>query len=139
MSIYVSDKDKALGFARWLTRRERLGQMIEEGKLSPGTHRLLTDRKDHISIIDVSDAEGANTGNGHGYFRNSPWASSDVLMTLTYGLTPEQRGLTKQEDMPVYTFPPDYISRLWEAIEAVDPVFADAYRAAKAAQPHSAQ
>ena len=88
--------------------------------------------RDQISFINVTDAEGAGEGNGHGYFRSSPWASSDVLMTLYYGLAPEQRGLVRQEDFPVYTFPPDYISRLWDAIEAVDPVFADTYRVFKA-------
>jgi esterase/lipase superfamily enzyme len=129
MSIYVSDKDKALGFARWLTRRERLGQMIEEGKLSPGVHRLLTDRKDHISVIDVSDAEGANTGNGHGYFRNSPWASSDILITLMYDLTAEQRGLMLKSTMPVWEFPNDYLSRLWAALAEVNPDFRRAYLA----------
>jgi hypothetical protein len=41
----------------------------------------------------VTDAEGARTGNDHRYFRKSPWASSDILMMLMYGLTPEQRGL----------------------------------------------
>jgi len=141
LTIYMSQHDKALGVSQFLTRRQRLGQMFGGGggELTASGRRALVEYGDQISLINVSDAEGAGTGNGHGYFRNSPWASSDVLMTLTYGLTPEQRGLTRQEDMPVYTFPPDYISRLWDAIEAVDPAFADAYRASKAAQPHSAQ
>jgi len=82
----------------------------------------------------VSDAEGSDTGNGHGYFRSSPWASSDVLMTLYYGLTPEQRGLVEQQDLPIFTFPPDYIPRLWNAIETVDPDFAEDYRQYKAVQ-----
>jgi|GEM_PF-6909014 len=43
--------------------------------------------------------------NGHGYIRSSPWTSSDVLMTLYCGLTPGQRGLIEQDDMPVYAFP----------------------------------
>jgi hypothetical protein len=73
-------------------------------------------------------------GNGHGYFRNSPWASSDILMTLTYRLTPEQRGLLKQDDLPVFTFPADYIERLWSAIEAIDPEFAKSYDTFKAVQ-----
>lgn len=123
MSIYVSEKDKALGFSRWLTRRERLGQAIAEENLSPGGRRLLEESKDHISVIDVSDAEGASTGNGHGYFRNSPWASSDILMTLMYGLTPEQRGLQLKANMPVYEFPPDYMERLWSAIAEIDSTF----------------
>ena len=66
--------------------------------------------------------------------RSSPWASSDVLMTLYYGLSPEERGLVEQNDLPVYTFPPDYIARLWSAIEKVNPVFAAEYRQMKAAQ-----
>ena len=123
MSIYVSEKDKALGFARWLTRRERLGQVIAEDDLTPGGRRMLEERRDHISVIDVTDAEGASTGNGHGYFRNSPWASSDILMMLMYGLTPEQRGLQLKANMPVYEFPADYIERLWAAIAEVDTVF----------------
>ena len=82
----------------------------------------------------MSKAEGADCGDGHGYFRSSPWASSDVLMTLYYGLTPEQRGLVEQDDLPVYTFPPDYISRLWDAIEAVDPKVAEDYRVFKGLQ-----
>jgi hypothetical protein len=100
--------------------------------------QALIDHRDKISFINVSEAEGASSGNGHGYFRASPWASSDVLMTLYYGLTPEQRGLVEQDDLPVFTFPPDYISRLWGAIETVDPEFAEDYRAFKAAQPASA-
>jgi len=129
MSIYVSDKDKALGFARWLTRRERLGQMIDQESLPPATHRLLTDHKDHISLIDVSDAEGADTGNGHAYFRQSPWVSSDILMMLLYDLTPEQRGLVLKSTMPVWQFPEDYISKLWRSLAGVNPEFHRAYMA----------
>ena len=94
----------------------------------------MIDFKDKISYINVSDAEGSDTGNGHGYFRSSPWASSDVLMSIYYGLTPEERGLVEQQDMPVYTFPPDYITRLWSAIETVDPEFAEDYQQLKASQ-----
>ena len=127
MSIYVSDKDKALGFARWLTRRYRLGQMVDAEKLTPAAHRLLTEHQDHISVIDVSDAEGADTGNGHGYFRQSPWVSSDILMMLLYGLSPEQRGLKLKPNKPIWEFPDDYINRLWSAIAEVNPQFREAY------------
>ena len=132
----MSQYDKALGVSQFLTRRQRLGQMWggAGGEMDPNARNALIKYKDRLSFINVSDAEGAGTGNGHGYFRSSPWASSDVLMTLTYGLTPEQRGLVEQDDLPVYTFPPDYISRLWGAIEDVDPDFAETYRAFKAAQ-----
>lgn len=136
LSIYLSDNDKALGVSQFLTRRERLGQMWggARGEMDATTRQALIDNRDRISFINVSPAEGASVGNGHGYFRSSPWASSDVLMTLYYGLTPDERGLVDQDDMPVYTFPPDYISRLWQAIEKTDPQFAEAYLALKAAQ-----
>ncbi|HEY5740273.1 MAG TPA: alpha/beta hydrolase [Gammaproteobacteria bacterium] len=133
-SIYVSDKDKALGFARWLTRQERLGQVIDEDKFSPAAKRVLADNREHISMIDVSDAEGAATGNGHGYFRNSPWASGDILMMLMHDLTPEQRGLRLKSSMPVYDFPPDYMNRLWDALAGVNPEFRRAYMTRKSQQ-----
>jgi len=136
LSIYMSPHDKALGFSQFLTRRERLGQLWggKGGELGPLARQALIDYRDQISFINVKDAEASDTGNGHGYFRSSPWASSDVLMTMYYGLTPEQRGLVEQQDMPIYTFPPDYITRLWSAIETVDPEFAESYRQLKASQ-----
>ena len=140
LTVYMSKHDKALGFSRKLTRRERLGQLWGDkgGEMLPSTRRAISEIRDQISFINVSDAEGAGTGNGHGYFRSSPWASSDVLMTLTYNLSPEERGLAEQEDLPIYTFPPDYITRLWSAIEKRDPEFAESYRAFKEAQANEA-
>ena len=141
LNIYMSKYDKALGVSQFLTRRQRLGQMFggAGGDMTPSGRKFISQNRERLILINVSDAEGAGTGNGHGYFRNSPWASSDILMTLTYGLSPEQRGLLEQEDFPVFTFPPDYIARLWEAIEDVDPVFAERYRAFKAAEAAQAE
>ena len=136
LSIYMSQYDKALGVSQFLTRRQRLGQLWggKGGEIHPLARQALIDFRDQISFINVSDAEGSDTGNGHGYFLSSPWASSDILMTMYYGLMPEQRGLVEQEDLPVFTFPPDYISRLWNAIETVDPKFSEDLRALKEAQ-----
>jgi len=139
LSIYMSPHDKALGVSQFLTRRERLGQLWGSNgeKLHALARQAMIDYKDQISFINVKDAEASDTGNGHGYFRSSPWASSDVLMTMYYGLSPEQRGLVEQDDMPIYTFPPDYILRLWDAIESVDPEFAEEYRQLKESQAAS--
>jgi pimeloyl-ACP methyl ester carboxylesterase len=141
LSIYMSQYDKALGVSQFLTRRQRLGQLWggKGGEIHPLARQALIDFRDQISFINVSDAEGSDTGNGHGYFLSSPWASSDILMTMYYGLTPEQRGLVEQEDLPVFTFPPDYISRLWNAIETVDPEFSEDLRALKEAQAVSVE
>jgi len=136
LSIYMSPHDKALGVSQFLTRRQRLGQLWggKGGEIHPLARKALIDFRDQISFVNVSDAEGSGKGNGHGYFRSSPWASSDILMTMYYGLTPEQRGLVEQEDLPIFTFPPYNISRLWGAIETVDPDFAEDYRQLKASQ-----
>jgi len=136
LTIYMSESDKALGMSQFLTRRQRVGQMFggDGGELKPWGRKALVEYADQISLINVTNAEGAESGNGHGYFRNSPWASSDILMTLYYGLTPKQRGLVDEEGLPMYTFPPDFINRLWAAIEKVDPEFAEDYKKLKAAE-----
>ena len=137
LTVYISKYDKALGLSRFLTNRNRLGQMFDGKTMSYGEKKLLADYPDKISVINVSNAEGVDGGDGHGYFRESPWASSDILMTLSYNLTPSQRGLSRQTDVPVYTFPPDYLTRLWDTLTTVDPEFAESYRAYKASQVRS--
>ena len=136
LSIYMSEQDKALGLSQTISRRERLGQMLgsDDGSITKSGRIALVEYRDRISIINVTDAEGSDANNGHGYFRASPWASSDVLMTMAYSLSPEQRGLVEQDDLPIYTFPPDYIERLWDAIDDVDPDFAEDYEALKQQQ-----
>ncbi|QSP94930.1 alpha/beta hydrolase [Marinobacter salinisoli] len=122
LSIYVSSEDKALGISRFLTNKRRLGELWTEGgdEIHPQARQALEKLRGQMSFINVTEAEGATSGNGHHYFRQSPWASSDILMTLYYGLTPEERGLVRQTDLPVYTFPPDYISRLWGNIQRLN-------------------
>lgn len=136
LTIYMSEKDKALGMSQFLTRRERVGQMFggEGEELTPWGRKALVKFADKISLINVTDAEGGGSGNGHGYFRSSPWVSSDILMTMYFGLMPKERGLVDEEGIPMYTFPPDFINRLWGAIEKVDPEFAEEYQKLKAAE-----
>ncbi|MFT5701532.1 MAG: pimeloyl-ACP methyl ester carboxylesterase [Desulforhopalus sp.] len=133
MTIYMSETDKALGVSQFLTRRQRVGQMFgsTRGEMSPWGRKALVEYADRISLVNVTSAEGAGSDSGHGYFRSSPWVSSDVLMTLYYGLEPKQRGLIDQEGLPMYTFPPDFIHRLWDAIVKVDPEFAASYQQLK--------
>lgn len=122
LTIYVSNKDKALGMSRFVFSRDRLGQMWADGQVHP-TVRAEIARYDNISFINVTPAEGSTSDNGHAYFRQSPWASSDILMTLMYGLQPNERGLIRGEDSPIWTFPPDYIERLRTAIATNNPEF----------------
>lgn len=120
LTVYVSETDSALGFSKWLFGRERLGQMWKDRKL-PDTAVSYLRKRQELVFIDVTDAESAATGNGHAYFRKSPWISSDILMTLMHDLKPDERGLVRSEDIPVWTFPPDYIQRLRAALLEVLP------------------
>jgi hypothetical protein len=63
-------------------------------------------------FINAAEAESAPVSNGHAYFRHSPWISSDVMMSLKYGLAPAGRGLIREKDDPVWKFPPYYVEDL---------------------------
>lgn len=130
LSIYVSEHDKALGVSRMLTNRRRLGELwgAEDNEIHPQARQALENLRGQMSFINVSEAEGSSSGNGHHYFRQSPWASSDILMMLNYGLDPQERGLVRQQDLPVYTFPPDYMSRLRESVQRVNPELFEGYQ-----------
>ena len=112
----MSRTDKALGVSRFLLSYERMGQMVE-GEIPRATADYLL-QSDNLRLINVTDAEGAATDNGHGYFRKSPWASSDILAAVRYGLGPAERGLVREPGSPIWTFPPDYVKRLQNAIMA---------------------
>ncbi len=70
-----------------------------------------------LEWIDVTGAAGSSTGNGHDYFRQSPWVSSDILAMLALGLDPAQRGLVKDETKMVWRFPDNYIEQLQLALK----------------------
>ena len=114
--LYQSDSDKALSVSRFLTNANRIGQSLEVDTIGPEVKQYLSTHP-RVSVVDVSDADSARKGNGHGYLRSSPWVSSDLLMSLAYGLRPDQRGLVrKAPGVALWTFPPDYIARLRVAL-----------------------
>ena len=115
MTIYLSELDSALSLSKWIFNRQRLGQMWEDRKLPDGLAELLWQAEDLV-LVDVSDVEKAASGNGHAYFRKSPWVSSDILSTLMYDLSPQERGLYHTKDWPIWQFPPDYITKLTEKL-----------------------
>ena len=123
MTIYLSELDSALSLSNWVFNRQRLGQMWKGRKLPEGLSELLW-QTDDLALIDVSDVDQAGTGNGHAYFRKSPWVSSDVLSTLMYDLSPEERGLTHSKEWPIWQFPPDYITKLTDSLIERNPALA---------------
>ncbi len=122
-TIYVSSADSALDFSQWIFGRERLGQMWTDGM--PSRVAEFVRKKASLEIVDVTDAAGSTSGDGHSYFRDSPWVSSDMLTYLAYNVGPARRGLVKAaDDVPVWTFPPDYIERLRKVLVEMNPSLA---------------
>jgi esterase/lipase superfamily enzyme len=124
-SVYVSGKDKALGMSKSLLGgHKRLGQDWQT-EVSPQVREVLSKVESELSFINVTDTEGAEENNGHAYFRKSPWASSDILMSLMHDLTSEERGLVKENGELAWTFPEDYIARLRARLEQIYPELKD--------------
>jgi len=121
LTIYMSDTDKALGISQFAFGRKRLGQAVGSSLAKdPGVVEFLRENEKLI-LIDVTQAEQAAADNGHAYFRKSPWVSSDVLTTLRYDLSPSARGLNLEANLPIWTFPPDFIERLRAALIKINP------------------
>jgi esterase/lipase superfamily enzyme len=122
-TVYVSSADSALNVSQWIFRRERLGQMWTDGM--PARVAEFVRENTSLEIVDVTAAAGSTSGNGHAYFRDSPWVSSDMLTYLAYNVGPARRGLVKAvDDLPVWTFPPDYIERLRKVLVEMNPSLA---------------
>lgn len=75
LTLYVSERDRALDLSRFFFGRKRLGQMFAPGEMAPATVEWLSETP-QVSVIDVTGAEGATSGSGHSYFRSSPWAAA---------------------------------------------------------------
>ncbi len=124
LTFYESPRDKALGIADFVYGQERVGEMMAVDYTPAARDFLLA--KDNLAVISVAMARDFDTGNGHSYFRDSPWVSSDVLATLLYDLSPAERGLQRAGDSPVWHFPADYVERLHAAIFARYPAMMQA-------------
>jgi esterase/lipase superfamily enzyme len=116
INVYVSEKDKALGFSRWLFGgQNRLGSALDLTQVRDSTKDFVA-RNPKLRMISVTEAEESEAASGHGYFRQSPWVSGDILMTLRHDLSPARRGLILNEYGPLWRFPPDYMQRMRMAL-----------------------
>jgi esterase/lipase superfamily enzyme len=127
LSFYSSPKDKALKMSSRVFAHRRMGE-LQPGQIGEPMREFLA-HSSKLALINVEGAANYDAGNGHAYFRQSPWVSSDVLMTLRYGLDPAARGLEQPEGSPVWRFPQDYVARSAAALARANP----ALGAAKAA------
>jgi hypothetical protein len=87
----------------------------------PDQARIFLRTYPSLELVDVTDAAGSTTGNGHAYFRDSPWVSSDILAVLAGDPAPDRRGLERDPDQLVWHFPPDYVERLQRALLEMKP------------------
>jgi len=107
VTIYQSQSDSALGLARAVFGRQRIGQTVEPEDIAPSVAAGILAIRD-LHFIDVSDAEAASIGNGHWYFQSSPWASSDLFISLLNEQDPSERGLVRAPGKVIWQFPPNY-------------------------------
>lgn len=118
LTLYVSEDDQALGLLSFLGLRDRIGQAWKAGDMPAQVADYLR-KHNRLVVVNVSAAEGSGRGNGHGYFRNSPWVSSDIIATLLFDLPPQGRGLVQREGEPTWDFPDDYPTRLRNLVDPV--------------------
>ncbi len=107
VTLYQSRTDSALALSRFIYGRERVGQ-ASESATNDSTAAASLSKMKNLHIIDVTEAEEASAGNGHWYFRSSPWASSDLFITLLSKRSPGERGLVRAPNQYVWQFPSNY-------------------------------
>lgn len=106
ITIYTTGKDRALRTARFVFGALRLGS-IETKDLTPETLDYLS-QEEQTNFVVVSNTERIDSDNSHGYYRESPWVSSDIILLFRCGALPRDRGLVRDEGEALWRFPDDY-------------------------------
>jgi esterase/lipase superfamily enzyme len=117
VTIYISDKDSALKLASTFGGGgDRLGAANTDALTREELERLASVEKLHV--IDISSVPGPHETDGmkgHGYWYGNEWVMSDILTIFRWDLPPQERGLNR-EPGGKWTFPPDYPSRITQAV-----------------------
>lgn len=82
--FYTFSEDKAIGFSSKLFRSKRRMGQLNVGDVAEHRKGALA-AVEGLAFIDLEEAPDSL---GHGYFHGSPEASSDLIMTIRYGLKP---------------------------------------------------
>jgi esterase/lipase superfamily enzyme len=107
-TIYFSSQDKALRLSHWLWKQGRIGDFQFNLEESSSARVAFLQAHPNLELVDASGTPGSTVNYGHVYFLDSPWVSSDLLLAMTLGLTPDERGLIRDESGLVWEFPKDY-------------------------------
>ena len=90
-TTYTSSRDKAIGISEWLFGGKRLGQTSLGDLLGllageAGDEPIGSFLQDRDTVIEYEGKLGGQYG--HSYFRDNPAVSSDLVLTVRYGLPP---------------------------------------------------
>jgi esterase/lipase superfamily enzyme len=110
ITVYVNAEDNAISAANLLfNSRLRLGA-LQRSVLSDRQQKLL----EEIANLDIIAYRGRVGGQfGHGYFRDNPAVSSDILGTLRYGWEPgkgTRRDLQRMGDSNFWVIDDNYLT-----------------------------
>jgi hypothetical protein len=124
-TVAVNMNDSALRLSRIVNSASRAGRPDME-ELSPEATQWLLEATDTygLELLRVRPENIPGLSNfSHTFWYDDPWVSSDVMFTLLYHFTPQDRGLAPGETSiggHYWTFAPDYpvrlsaiIDRLW--------------------------
>ncbi len=104
ITIYTTQADKALGLSQTLMSGTRFGR-VQKTDLGEREHQIFTE----VTNVNIIEVQGVHSGLGHGYFRSSPAASSDLILILRDGSRPgEPTRPLKREVLNFWTMPKDY-------------------------------
>jgi esterase/lipase superfamily enzyme len=108
--VYVSRRDRALGFSNLIAGASRLGKPDINDLTPRELDRLAADVR--LQAIDVSDVRGAHEMGGmkgHGYWYANDWISTDIILSLRHPLPPARRCLVKKPNTrAVWELPEKY-------------------------------
>ena len=111
-TVYINPNDNVLRYSELLTTgAPRLGRPQD---VVSDIEKALYKRNDNFTFIDPSNGEkilGESDSRGHSYWFENPWVSSDVMIALTSGLAPLDRGLVRERGNVAWGFPDDYEQR----------------------------
>ena len=130
VTVGLNMEDSALRLSEVLNRGSRAGRP-DLKELSPGDIRFLqqANRELGLEIVRVRPGDLKGVGaRSHGFWYMDPWAASDVLIQLMFGLGAENRGLAPgpgTSGLSYWVFPPDYEARLPEVLARASALVAE--------------
>lgn len=117
VTVSLNMSDSALRLSQALNRASRAGRP-DLRELSPGELRFLQQANRDLGLEIVRVRPGDLPGvsdRSHLFWYMDPWAASDVILQLLFGLDAPARGLAPgpgASGLDYWVFPPDYEARL---------------------------